>query len=112
MAKTYGGTNNDDASNIVASADGGYVIAGTTTSNDGDISGYHGNYDAWVLKIDKNGNKLWQKVLGSSSFEVGYEIAASLDGGYVLVGSTTNTVAPISDNAWVVKLDGSGNQVW
>jgi hypothetical protein len=49
--KTLGGSSSDYVYSIIRSTDGGYVIAGWTTRNDGDISGNHGGADAWVIKF-------------------------------------------------------------
>ena len=54
--KTYGGTNHDYAHSIQQTSDGGYIIAGYTSSSDGDISdGNNGNNDFWILKLNANG---------------------------------------------------------
>jgi len=49
--KTLGGTGSEYANSIQITADGGYVVAGQTTSNNGDVSGNHGATDAWVIKL-------------------------------------------------------------
>ena len=50
--KALGGTGSDQAQAITASADGGYVVAGYSNSNDGDVTGNHGSYDSWVVKLN------------------------------------------------------------
>ena len=50
--KTYGGSGEDRAQGIVKTSDGNFVIAGTSNSQDGDVTGAHGNLDYWVIKID------------------------------------------------------------
>src|SRR5436190_12259968 len=63
--KSYGGTNNDYASSIKQTTDGGYIFSGYTSSNDGDVSGNHGGFeDGWVVKTDSTGTLIWQKCLG------------------------------------------------
>jgi hypothetical protein len=62
--KTFGGTADDDGGSIQLTADGGYIFAGRTTSNNGDVSGNHGGIDWWVVKTDVLGNIQWQKTLG------------------------------------------------
>ena len=49
--KVFGGSGHDVATSIAASPDGGYLIAGHTESNDGDVKGNHGKTDAWVVTI-------------------------------------------------------------
>ncbi|MGZ5247559.1 MAG: hypothetical protein ACXWV5_11020, partial [Flavitalea sp.] len=61
----YGGTGYDLPSSITASVDGGYLIAGLTTSSDGDITLRKGGFvDGWMVKIDKFGNVKWDKTVG------------------------------------------------
>ena len=50
-AKCYGGSSDDYASSIQQTSDGGYIIAGTSSSNDGDVSGNHGGEDFWIVKL-------------------------------------------------------------
>ncbi|MCD6462342.1 MAG: hypothetical protein J7L52_01415 [Thermotogae bacterium] len=57
--KTLGGSDDDIAYSIAAAPDGGYIVAGDTKSNDGDVSGWHEGYtsydspypDFWIVKL-------------------------------------------------------------
>ncbi len=62
--KCLGGTGDDVGFRVFQQADGGYILAGITTSNDGDVSGNHGMSDIWLAKTDATGNVLWQSCLG------------------------------------------------
>src|SRR5688572_12216209 len=62
--KCLGGTGFEYAQDIQQTVDGGFVLAGYTVSNDGDVSGNHGGSDFWVVKLDSAGNIQWQKCLG------------------------------------------------
>ena len=64
--KSLGGSA-DDAYSIQQTTDGGFIVAGFR-SNDGDVSGNHGTNDYWVVKLDANGNIVWQKSLGGSEY--------------------------------------------
>lgn len=115
--KAFGGTGRDYANSISATWDGGYIIAGYTSSNDGDVNGNHGSYDAWVVKLDKDGNKQWQKTLGGTDFDQANSITTSLDGGYIIAAYTGSNDGDVSGNhgrgdVWVVKLDKAGNTQW
>jgi hypothetical protein len=122
--KSLGGSRSESVSSLVPSTDGGYVIAGSSRSNDGDVTGVHGPpdgftfLDAWVIKVDKNGNLVWQKALGGTSIEIALSIVASPDGGYVVAGYTQSNDGDVSGNhgitadAWIVKLDENGNIIW
>ena len=105
--KTYGGENDDFAYNILQTSNGEYVMAGNTRSFGA------GGYDVWVLKLDSKGNVKWQKTYGGSSWEsiapLGLQQLA--DGGFIMAGKTHSFGAG-EDDAWIVKLDSSGNVQW
>jgi hypothetical protein len=116
--KALGGTGNEVATYVIQSADGGYVIAGSSTSNDGDISGNHGHEDAWVAKLDNTGNLQWQKSFGGNNTDAATAIQQLADGGYI-VGcyaiSENNGDVAIGHGAaeyWIVKLSSIGNIEW
>jgi len=115
--KCLGGTDEDAANSIHQTTDGGYVVAGWTESNDGDVSGYHGNYDCWIVKLDSGGTFQWQKCLGGTGQDYAYSIQQTTDGGYVVAGHTRSNDGDVSGNHGnydylVVKLDSLGNIQW
>ncbi|MGQ9856230.1 MAG: hypothetical protein ACUVQF_05790 [Fervidobacterium sp.] len=117
--KTLGGNDHDYAYSIEQTADGGYIVAGATLSNDGDVKGNHGSYthDMWVVKLDASGNIKWQKFLGGTSDDYAYSIQQTSDGGYIVAGYTSSNNGDVTGNhgyedMWVVKLDGTGNIAW
>lgn len=135
--KCLGGTRADVINSIEKTADGGYIAAGHTKSNDGDLlfgvgeslEGLpnHGNYDLWIMKLDKNGTLQWQRCLGGSAVDYANSVKQTADGGYVIVGITNSTDGDIlfgveesadgmvnhgGDDAWIVKLDADGTLLW
>jgi hypothetical protein len=66
-AKCYGGTKDDDAEVIKQTSDGGYIVAGYSISNDGDVTGHHDTSDYWIVKLNDTGLIQWQKSLGGTS---------------------------------------------
>ncbi|MEI6948870.1 BACON domain-containing protein [Paraflavisolibacter sp. H34] len=115
--KALGGAGYDGLYAVVPTADGGFLLAGETGSNDGDVSGNHGGTDAWVVKLDASGARLWQKTFGGSGADKARSLKATTDGGYILVGETASSDGDVSGqhgkvDAWVLKLDASGNKVW
>ncbi|MDR3273636.1 MAG: T9SS C-terminal target domain-containing protein [Flavobacteriaceae bacterium] len=116
--KCLGGSGNDYASSIQQTSDGGYIVAGSTYSNDGNVSGNHGNSDGWVVKLNPSGEIDWQKCLGGSSYDSVSSILQTSDGGYIVAGYTLSNDGDVSGNhgnggdGWVVKLDASGNLLW
>ncbi len=117
--KCLGGSGTDIAYSIRQISDGGYIIIGKTGSNNGDVSGNHGNEDAWVVKLSSLGVIVWQKCLGGSSYDNGQSIQQTSDGGYILTGFTYSNDGDVSGNhsnvnydAWVVKLSSLGVIEW
>ena len=115
--KALGGTSIDYGLGARGTPDGGCVIVGETWSNDGDVSGYHGNTDMWVVRLDSAGNILWQKCLGGTGFEDGRRVDLTHDGGFVIAGRASSLDGDVSNligglDYWVVKLSGNGSLVW
>lgn len=115
--KCFGGTNWDYGSTIMQISGGGYIFSGLATSNDGDVSGNHGSFDGWVVKLDALGNIIWQKCYGGDSFEYISQLRPTSDGGYIFIGDSESNDMSLNGNhggrdAWIVKLDPSGNMQW
>lgn len=117
--KCLGGSGDDVAQGITTSPDGGYVVAGRTESCDGDVSGNHGRFDYWVVKLDSAGEMEWQKCLGGSEDDYaqgiirGMNSAWQYDGGYIVAGWTASFDGDVSGNHgekdfWVVRLSPDG----
>ena len=100
--KIYGSLGNENAESIQQTADGGYIMAGSTDFTD---SGYH---DAWVLKLDATGNIMWQKTYGGMGDEETNAIQQTADGGYIAAGHAGSYLT-YSTDFWVLKLDARGN---
>jgi hypothetical protein len=115
--KTIGGAENDYAYSLQPTTDGGYIAAGYTYSNNGDVSGNHGDADAWIVKLSKNGTIQWQKSLGGTGEDIARSVQPTTDGGYIVAGSTKSNNGDVSVNygeadAWIVKLSGTGAIQW
>lgn len=119
--KDYGGSSNEEAWSIDQSADGGYIVGGFSGSSDGDAAGNAPWYmDCWVIKLDADGNLLWQNMYGGGNYDYINSISCTPDGGYVFAGysgskdtDVTGTHWGGSDyDMWVVKLDATGNITW
>src|SRR6266487_3139350 len=103
--KIYGGTKEDFGLDIAAAADSGYVIAGYTNSFG------NGGSDGLITKVNKNGNVLWSKAVGGSGDDLLYRIEKTSDGGFIASGQT-KSYGNAAGDAWLVKLDASGNIQW
>jgi hypothetical protein len=115
--KCLGGSGEDFASSIQQTNDGGYIVAGGSFSNDGDVSGNHGSVDYWVVKLTSLGIMEWQKSLGGSSSDQATSIQQTNEGGYIVAGFTYSTDGEVSGiyggyDCWVVKLSNIGTIEW
>jgi hypothetical protein len=99
--KTFGGESSDWAYAVVQTQDGGYLIVGRTES-------FGASRDVYVLKLDKNGNKQWEKTFGGEGDDEAKAVIQTQDGGYLIVGKTESFGAGGSD-AYIIFLDKSGN---
>ena len=101
--KTYGGTLVEWGFSIQQTTDGGYIIAGETSSfGAGDI-------DIFILKTDADGDTLWTKTYGGIQKEDGGFIIQTTDEGYIVLGSTQSYGAG-SDDFYIIKTDENGNK--
>ncbi|NQE45065.1 hypothetical protein C5S31_03455 [ANME-1 cluster archaeon GoMg2] len=103
--KTFGGTDWDTACSVQQTADGGYILAGSTSSYGA------GSYDFWLVKTDPSGNMQWDKTFGGTAFDEAFSAQQTSDGGYILVGCTCSSGAG-SEDVWLVKTDSGGNMQW
>jgi hypothetical protein len=81
--RTLGGSGWDDIWSAQQTSDNGYILAGRSSSTDGDVTENKGYLDFWIVKLDENGNILWQKSLGGSMDDVPQSIKQTSDGGYI-----------------------------
>jgi len=115
--KTFGGSGIDNAFSVNITHDGNYIVAGWTQSNGGDVTGYHGGADFWIVKLDPVGNILWERSLGGSEAEHAWASFETIDGGFIIAGDSKSNDGDVTGNHgnedyWVVKLDPDGNPQW
>jgi hypothetical protein len=115
--KSLGGSGLDDPFAIVATNDGGIVVGGVTYSGDGDVTGYMGNSDYWLVKLSSSGALMWQRNFGGSQSELLFAVSQTSDNGYIVTGYSNSYDHDVLGNhggfdAWVVKLDADGLIQW
>ena len=115
--KSLGGTSVDGANSICQTTDGGYVVAGYSNSNNGDVTGNHGSQDYWIVKLSSTGIIQWQKSLGGTSNEEANSIYQTTDGGYIVAGYSFSSDGDVTGNHgsrdyWIVKLTSTGIIQW
>jgi ribosomal protein S11 len=104
-AKTYGGTGYDEASSVQQTSDGGYIVAGYTSSFGA------GGDDIFLIKTDANGNVIWAKTYGGTSWDEAFSVQQTSDGGYIVAGWTYSFGAGDA-NIFLIKTDANGNIIW
>ncbi len=121
--KAYGGTKDDIPRCVIRTSDGGFMITGSTRSNDGDFAGagFHGVYDIFLIKVNNTGQKEWIKCFGGSGYEHSHAVIEDSDGNYILVGSTYNSgssgdLSGTSSRGWtdvfILKITSMGEIIW
>jgi hypothetical protein len=115
--KTYGGSGNEYYPLVLRTADHGFLIAGSSVSNDMDVSGNHGNYDIWVVRTDSSGNISWKKCFGGTQEEFLNAAIRSSDGNYLLLGYSRSADGDLTNNKgkedlWIFKIDDTGTLQW
>lgn len=119
--KCYGGSDYEYAFDVLE-IENGYMIAGISRSNDGDClgSGWHGEEDVWLFKLDFDGNIMWQKCYGGSGLDIPQKIFSTGDGGFVVIGYTNSHNGDVVGNhsngnfrdIWIFKIDAGGTLLW
>ncbi len=104
-ARTYGGTTYDYALSVTQSADGGFAVAGVTSSFGA------GNYDCLVLKLASDGYLSWARTYGGTGIDTARSIIQTTDGGYAVAGWTWNFGAASADFL-ILKLNQDGSLAW
>lgn len=115
--KSFGGSGIEVSYDIAKTDDGAYVITGHTFSDDTDISQNHGGSDVWLIKINDDGQLLWEKTYGGSGFDTAQSVSLMADGGFLVSGNSKSTDLATSKNAgendmWVLKTDQDGSLEW
>ncbi|MDQ1260881.1 MAG: hypothetical protein QG575_62 [Euryarchaeota archaeon] len=101
-SKAYGGKGDDFGTTIQQTSDGGYIIAGQTSSHGA------GGTDLWLIKIDAAGNEIWSRTYGGKGDDFGTAVQQTTDGGYIMTGRTSSYGAGGMD-LWMIKTDANGN---
>ena len=116
--RSLGGSDDDEPGSVLLTSEGSYLISGWTKSVDGDVSFNHGNRDIWLVKLDVEGNILWEKTYGGSGNDYSYSSAKTFNHGFIFSGSTESNDGNVSGyhggfyDVWIVKTDSIGNLEW
>jgi hypothetical protein len=119
--KCYGGLHYDVLEDMDVTKDSGYICVGETASDDGEVTGYHGSWDIWVVRLDKYGNIKWEQCYGGSEVDWPMSVAVTFDNGSIIGGNTNSIDGDVHHNhhggdayseAWIIKVDSAGIIQW
>ncbi len=121
----YGGLQDEFLTSVVATTDGGGLFGGYSKSvAGGDHSqGNVGSFDYWVIRVNSNGTKLWDKNFGGNFNDWLFCMSNYSDGGFILGGQSFSGVSgdksepnhdptPAGSDMWVIRIDANGNKIW
>jgi len=103
-SRKYGGIGTEDGFSVQQMVDGGYIIAGFTTSFG------HGEQDVYFIRTDLLGDTLWTRAYGGMQNDCANEVQITTDGGYVIVGSTNSFSS--RSQVYVIRCDSQGDTLW
>ncbi len=122
--RSYGGNNAEDIIAGEQTADGGYILGGSSESNSSADKSEDriGSNDFWIVKVDSTGDIEWENTIGGYGNDRLTDIHQTTDGGYIAGGwsesnigadKSETTLGPGSEaDFWIIRLDASGNIVW
>lgn len=121
--KSLGGNALDLLLSSAPTADGGTILAGYSNSNDGDISLHYGTSatsDYWIVKLNADGELIWQKTYGGTKNDAAYAVQPTSDGGYIVAGESYSNDIDITahhgstdyPDYWIIKLNSDGELEW
>ena len=103
--RTYGGTGFDWGNSVQQTTDGGYIIAGTTSTFGA------GSDDVYLVKTNAQGDTLWTRTYGGTGEDYGNSVQQTSDGGYIIAGWTESFGAGLTD-VYLIKTNASGDSLW
>ncbi len=115
--RSFGGSGIEISYDIVKTPDNAYAIVGNTFSTDTDISKNNGESDVWLVKLDDQGNLLWENTYGGSGFDAAHSVQISRDGGFIITGNSKSNDKDADHNHgendfWLLKTNADGGLVW
>jgi len=112
-----GGSGYEIIGGVKETLDGGYIVAGSSESSNGDLTDNYGLYDAWLIKLNALGAVEWQKNYGGSDLDSFRDIQVLADGSFIVLGNTSSTDGDVTGmngirDVWLVNVDATGTLLW
>lgn len=116
-SRYFGGLFTDSLYDIEETENGDFILVGSSDSSDTDISSNLGTYDFWVVKIDKNGDLVWEKSFGGTQADEAFSIAKTNDNHFLIAGNTRSLDVDVTENVgssdiWIIKINEDGALIW
>lgn len=119
--RSFGGIDFDSLLTLQQTVDTGYILGGNSASgiSGNKATGHFGEWDCWILKLDPQGNREWEKIFGGNDTDRLLTIRQTFDEGYIagsqsLSGATGNKTSRGfgREDYWIIKMDAAGNKQW
>jgi len=104
-SKTYGYSGREEGWSVRQTSDEGFIVAGKTNSIGAGVD------DFYLIRTSSTGDTLWTRTFGGTSGETAYSVRATLDGGFIVFG-TTGSFGSGYSSMYAVKLDSLGDSLW
>ena len=96
--KNFGGSLSDFSFGEPLIVNDGYMVVGSSESNNGDVSINNGDSDFWMYRIDQSGELEWEKSLGGSDLDGGHSIVEASNGNFIVGGNSRSSDGDVSEN--------------
>ncbi|MBL7962306.1 MAG: T9SS type A sorting domain-containing protein [Flavobacteriales bacterium] len=108
--RALGGMNADQHGTVIATSDGGALVASALQINGPD-------FDWLVTKLDEDGNTQWEHAFGGTNQDWPYSAVEAMDGAFLVLGFTESLNGDVTGNhggqdMWLMKMDANGNVIW
>ena len=115
--KSFGGSEIDEARDITITENGDFLIVGDSRSFDTDVLYNNGAADIWIIKINSDGELIWERTYGGTSFDGVQSIQKTMNNDYIVAGNSRSSDINLENNngqndAWFFKIDSQGVLKW
>lgn len=115
--KSFGGSEIDRARDVALTSDGNFLITGDSRSSNNDLTNNYGVSDIWIIKIDPNGELIWEKSFGGSNFDGVQAISIAENDSFLISGNSRSSDIDLVQNkgnndAWIFSINFHGIIQW
>ncbi len=110
--RCLGGSDGDFGQAVLLTSDDHYLVVSSTNSMDGDVDDKPAQTDIWILKLDANGNTLWQLVVGGLYPDFGIDATECSDGGFAILGRSYMDASGNDNDLRITRLSRDGALLW